>query len=82
MINKAHAREESSGKKRAEYSPLSPLTPLSIVMPEMANADPLAGLLGGNDSETQGQSSTTPAQPKSKRQEKLAKKPKRVMIRG
>ncbi|KAF9205837.1 signal recognition particle subunit [Haplosporangium sp. Z 27] len=83
-INKTHAKEESSGHKRSEFSPLSPLTPLSIVMPGMANADPLAGLLGGNDTtESPAQSSSTPSTaPKSKRQEKLAKKPKRVMIRG
>ncbi|KAF9110244.1 signal recognition particle subunit [Mortierella sp. AM989] len=84
-INKTHAKEESAGNKRSEYSPLSPLTPLSIVMPGMANADPLAGLLGGNDtteSPEQSSSSTPATAPKSKRQEKLAKKPKRVMIRG
>ncbi|KAF9439051.1 signal recognition particle subunit [Entomortierella beljakovae] len=81
-INKAHAKE---GNKRSEYSPLSPLTPLSIVMPEMANANPLAGFLGADDNTTESPepSSSTPATPaKSKRQEKLAKKPKRVMIRG
>ncbi|KAI1319023.1 signal recognition particle subunit [Mortierella claussenii] len=89
IINKNHAKDESAGHKRSEFSPLSPLTPLSIVMPGMANADPLAGLLGSNDttepSSAQGgpsAASPNPNQPKSKRQEKLAKKPKRVMIRG
>ncbi|KAF9924144.1 signal recognition particle subunit [Linnemannia zychae] len=86
-INKIHAREEKSGTKRPEYSPLSPLTPLSIVMPGMANADPLAGFLGGDSSSsTQPQisesSSAAQPSPESKRQKKLAKKPKRVMIRG
>ncbi|KAK5821041.1 SRP19 protein-domain-containing protein [Linnemannia elongata] len=91
-INKIHAREETSGTKRPEYSPLSPLTPLSIVMPGMANADPLAGFLGGNDDSSSssaqpqiGDSSSSGAaqpSPESKRQKKLAKKPKRVMIRG
>jgi hypothetical protein len=91
-INKIHAKEETSGTKRPEYSPLSPLTPLSIVMPGMANADPLAGFLGGNDDSSSssaaqqqiGDSSSGAAQPspESKRQKKLAKKPKRVMIRG
>ncbi|KAG0004408.1 signal recognition particle subunit [Entomortierella chlamydospora] len=83
-INKTHAKEESAGNKRSEFSPLSPLTPLSIVMPGMANADPLAGFLGGNDTtESPDQPpSTSSTAPKSKRQEKLAKKPKRVMIRG
>jgi hypothetical protein len=91
-INKIHAREETSGTKRPEYSPLSPLTPLSIVMPGMANADPLAGFLGGDSSSSSspapqqqiGNSPSSAAQPspESKRQKKLAKKPKRVMIRG
>ncbi|KAF9897280.1 signal recognition particle subunit [Lobosporangium transversale] len=84
IINKAHAKDESAGRKRSEYSPLSPLTPLSIAMPGMANADPLAALLGGNDTTEPAtpQASSSSPQPKSKRQEKLAKKPKRVMIRG
>ncbi|KAI7832485.1 SRP19 protein-domain-containing protein [Gamsiella multidivaricata] len=85
-INKMHAKEEASGHKRAEFSPLSPLTPLSIVMPGMADADPLAGLLGGNDttepSAASSSSAVQPPAPESKRQKKLAKKPKRVMIRG
>ncbi|KAF9135580.1 signal recognition particle subunit [Mortierella sp. 14UC] len=89
-INKIHAREETSGTKRPEYLPLSPLTPLSIVMPGMANADPLAGFLGGDDSSSSSapqqqigdSSSAAQPSPESKRQKKLAKKPKRVMIRG
>ncbi|KAK3846992.1 MAG: signal recognition particle, SRP19 subunit [Linnemannia gamsii] len=90
-INRIHAREETSGTMRPEYSPLSPLTPLSIVMPGMANVDPLAGFLGGDDSSSSSAApqqqigdSSTAAQPspESKRQKKLAKKPKRVMIRG
>jgi hypothetical protein len=85
-INKMHVKEESSGNKRAEFSPLSPLTPLSIVKPGMANVDPLAGLLGNDTTESsssasQSSSAAQPA-PESKRQKKLAKKPKRVMIRG
>jgi hypothetical protein len=85
-INKIHAREEKSGSdKRAEFSPLSPLTPLSIVMPGMANADPLAGFLGNDASEGSSQQaieSSSAPKTESKRQQKLAKKPKRVMIRG
>ena len=91
-INKIHAREEAEGTNRPEYSPLSPLTPLAVAMPGMANANPLAGLLGGDDEESS--SSSTPQQqiagsssaaqpsPTSKRQQKKANKPKRVMIRG
>ncbi|KAF9195445.1 signal recognition particle subunit [Haplosporangium sp. Z 767] len=88
LINKIHSKEETSATKRAEYSPLSPLTPLSIVMPGMANANPLAGFLGDDTAESSqqqiGESSSSAAQPapESKRQKKLAKKPKRVMIRG
>ncbi|KAF9086159.1 signal recognition particle subunit [Mortierella sp. GBA35] len=91
-INKIHAREKAAGTERPEYSPLSPLAPLSVVMPGMAGADPLAGLFGGDDSSEPAQqqigdsshSSSSAAQPtpESKRQKKLAKKPKRVMIRG
>ncbi|KAF9310387.1 signal recognition particle subunit [Podila horticola] len=85
-INKIHAREEKSGgDKRSEFSPLSPLTPLSVVMPGMANVNPLAGFLGDNDaSEGSSQQAIESSAPKteSKRQQKLAKKPKRVMIRG
>ncbi|KAF9430880.1 signal recognition particle subunit [Podila epigama] len=91
-INRIHAREaKSSAEPRSEYSPLSPLTPLSIVMPGMANSDPLAGFLGGSgntdnagSSSSHQQSITDSSQPnaESKRQKKLAKKPKRVMIRG
>ncbi|KAK3821317.1 MAG: signal recognition particle, SRP19 subunit [Benniella sp.] len=83
-INNMHAKEETSGHKRSEFSPLSPLTPLSIVMPGMANADPL-GLLGGDTTESSSSAQSSSAAqptPESKRQKKLAKKPKRVMIRG
>jgi hypothetical protein len=83
-INKMHAKEVTSGHKRSEFSPLSPLTPLSIVMPGMADADPL-GLLGGDTTESSSSAQSSSAAqptPESKRQKKLAKKPKRVMIRG
>ncbi|KAF9581773.1 signal recognition particle subunit [Lunasporangiospora selenospora] len=86
-INRVHAKEAAEGKERPEFSPLSPLTPLSIVAPGMANANPLAGFLGDTN-EPEASSSTAAAsndaQPstESKRQKKLAKRPKRVMIRG
>ncbi|KAG0304149.1 signal recognition particle subunit [Dissophora globulifera] len=87
-VNRNHAKEESSGVKRSEFSPLSPLTPVSIVMPGMAGVDPLAGFLGGSD-DTVGApaiagspSNASQPNPESKRQKKQAKKPKRVMIRA
>ncbi|KAG0253852.1 signal recognition particle subunit [Actinomortierella ambigua] len=93
LINKMHANEK---EPRAEFSPLSPLTPMSIAMPEMAGKDPLSSMfgamgMGGGDENSsnsggalEGSSSTHGAKPspESKRQQKLAKKPKRVMIRG
>ncbi|KAG0036671.1 signal recognition particle subunit [Gryganskiella cystojenkinii] len=90
-INRIHAKEETDGTVRPEYSPLSPLTPLAVAMPGMANADPLAGLLGNDADEESssssqqqiaGSSSAAQPSPTSKRQQKKANKPKRVMIRG
>ncbi|KAG0237253.1 signal recognition particle subunit [Actinomortierella wolfii] len=88
LINKMHANEK---EPRSEFSPLSPLTPMSIAMPEMAGKDPLSSMfgamgMGGDDSNSQDASSSSThgakPSPESKRQQKLAKKPKRVMIRA